>query len=54
MTPTTCADWRRCIERDGGIPRTAEFVAARLADLRDPHSHPTMWLAQAATAFSPP
>jgi hypothetical protein len=41
MIPTTYADWRRCIERDCGIPLTADFIAARLADLRDPRSHPT-------------
>jgi hypothetical protein len=41
MVPTTYADWRRCIERDCGIPLTPEFIAARIDDLRDPRSHHT-------------
>jgi len=41
MIPSTYADWRHCIERDCGIPLTAAFIAARVADLRDPHSHHT-------------
>lgn len=41
MIPTTYADWRHCIERDCGIPLTADFIAARLADLRDSRSHHT-------------
>ena len=41
MIPTTYADWRRCIERDCGLPLTPAFIAARLADLRDPSSHHT-------------
>lgn len=41
MIPTTYADWRLCIERDCGIPLTADFIAARIADLNDPRSHHT-------------
>jgi hypothetical protein len=41
MIPITYADWRRCIERDCGLRLTAGFIAARLADLRDPSSHHT-------------
>ena len=41
MIPTTYDDWRRCIERDCGIPLTPEFIAARIDDLRDPRSHHT-------------
>ena len=41
MIPTTYADWRRCIEHDCGIPLTADFIALRMADLRDPNSHHT-------------
>lgn len=41
MLPTTYADWHRCIERDCGILLTPDFIASRLADLRDPRSHRT-------------
>lgn len=41
MIPTTYAEWRTCIERDCGIPLTPDFIAARLADLRDAGSHHT-------------
>lgn len=41
MIPSTYADWRRCIERDCGLPLTPDFIAARIADLRDAGSHHT-------------
>jgi hypothetical protein len=41
MIPSTYADWRRCIEHDCGLPLTRDFIAARLAELRDPASHHT-------------
>lgn len=41
MIPTTYADWRRCIEQDCGLRLTPAFIAARLADLRDPSNHHT-------------
>ncbi|MGL6290572.1 MAG: hypothetical protein ACRC2H_07810 [Silanimonas sp.] len=41
MIPSTYADWRRCIERDCGIPLTVDFIAQRIADLGDPRSHHT-------------
>jgi hypothetical protein len=34
--PSTYADWRRCIEHDCRQPLTADFIATRLAALRDP------------------
>jgi len=34
--PRDYAAWRRCIEHDCRQPLTAEFIAARLAALRDP------------------
>jgi hypothetical protein len=46
MIPTTYADWRRCIEQDCGIALTPEFIAARIADLRDPRSHHTQQFLQ--------
>jgi len=41
VIPRTYDDWRRCIERDCGIPLTGTFVASRLADLGDANSHHT-------------
>ncbi|GIX38771.1 MAG: hypothetical protein KatS3mg127_2010 [Silanimonas sp.] len=41
MIPTRYADWRRCIEQDCGIELTPDFIAARIADLRDPRSYHT-------------
>ncbi len=34
--PSTYADWRRCIEHDCRQPLTAEFIATRLAALKNP------------------
>jgi hypothetical protein len=63
--PATYADWRHCIEHDCRQPLSAEFIAERLAALRDPanphtrdftrlygeaHLHAVMgWFSQAAS-----
>lgn len=36
IIPTTYAEWRHCIEKKCGLPLTPDYVAARLAALRDP------------------
>lgn len=41
MIPSTYPEWRRCIEQDCRIPLTPDFIAARIADLRDAGSHHT-------------
>ncbi|MBV6805555.1 hypothetical protein [Xanthomonas euvesicatoria] len=39
--PASYDAWRRCIELDCDQPRTAAFIAQRLAALRDPDDHHT-------------
>lgn len=41
MIPTDYASWQRCITVDCGLELTPSFVAARLAELRDPTHHRT-------------
>ena len=35
IIPTTYAEWRHCIEKKCGLALTPDYIAARLAALRD-------------------
>lgn len=46
MIPKTYLEWRRCIEVDCGLALTPDFVAGRLAELRDGQNERTAQFAR--------